>query len=81
MERPLYHETPERYDVVRAKIVGHPVSGRMNSYNKQIESRIFEGYAIVLNTSDSFANVYLPNKTQKLIMKKNLVVIIKYKKE
>lgn len=81
MEQPLFHEIPDRYDIVRAKIEWYATPGRMNSYNKQVETKAFEGYAIVLNASESFANVYLPNKTQKLIMKKNLVVIIKYKKE
>jgi hypothetical protein len=51
----------------------------MNSYNKTIESFEFTGYALVLNTSNTFAHVYLPNRTLKMLKIENLIVVSKWK--
>jgi len=72
-------ENPCKYDIVRAKKQIKAVAGTMNSYSKQIEFKAFEGYGIITGISESFATVYMPNRTRKLFKKSNLVVTIKYK--
>ena len=52
----------------------------MNSYNKIIEGyKEFEGYALVLGESESFAQLYFPNRERKLIRKSLIKAVIKYK--
>ena len=70
----------EKYDIVRARVYLKPIAGRMNSFNKTIEHQDFYGYGIITGASDSFCNVYLPNRESKLFRKENLIVAIKYKK-
>ena len=67
------------YDIVRARVYIKALPGRMNSFNKQVEHKDFNGFALVLGTSDSFAQIYLPNRTRKLIRVKNLIVVSKWK--
>jgi hypothetical protein len=69
-----------QYDVVRSKKTLRVVSGVMNSYNKTVERTDFEGYGLVLDMSESFAHVYLPNRTRKLLKVDNLIVVAKWKK-
>ena len=73
------HNLAKKYDIVRSKKTIRVVPGVMNSYNKTIESLEFEGYALVLDISDSFAHIYLPNRTRKLLKSKNLIVVAKWK--
>ncbi len=68
-----------KYDIVRARVYIKALPGRMNSFNKQVEHKDFDGYAIVLGTSDSFAQVYFPNRARKLIRIANLVVVARLK--
>jgi ABC-type Fe3+/spermidine/putrescine transport system ATPase subunit len=70
---------PEKYDIVRAKKSIRVLPGRMNSFNKQVEHKEFNGYALVIGTSDSFAQVYFPNRTRKLLRVANLIVVSKLK--
>ena len=74
------HIDVEIYDIVRARVYMKPLPGRMNSYNKQVEHRDFNGYALVLGCSNSFCSVYFPNREQKLLRKENLIVVSKWKK-
>ena len=69
------HIAPDMYDVVRAKISTRVVPGVMNSYNKTIQHKDFEGYALVTGRSNTFAEVYLPNRTRKLLTIDNLIVV------
>lgn len=69
----------EKNDIVRAKVYLKPIPGRMNSFNKSIEQKDFNGYAIVLSSSDSYCQLYFPNRTMQLFKKHNLVVVSKYK--
>jgi len=73
------HIKANQYDVVRSKKTLKVLSGVMNSYNRTIEKTDFEGYGLVLDLSDSFAHVYLPNRTRKLLKIDNLIVIAKWK--
>ena len=68
-----------QYDIVRAKVYIKALPGRMNSFNKQVEHKDFNGYALVLGTSDSFAQVYFPNRTRKLLRIANLIVVSRIK--
>ena len=70
----------EKYDVVAAIPHIKRLPGRMNSYNKIIEGyKEFEGYALVLGESESFAQLYFPNRERKLIRKSLIKAVIKYK--
>ena len=70
----------EIYDLVLAKSYVKRLPGRMNSYNKKIDNyKEFEGYALVLGESDSFAQLYFPNREKRLIKKSLIEVAIKYK--
>ena len=73
------HIKPSKYDIVRSKKTVRVVPGVMNSYNKTIESFDFSGYALLLDISESFAHVYLPNRTRKLLKIENLIVVAKWK--
>tara|TARA_Y100000768_G_C23378018_1_gene407205 strand:- start:199 stop:444 length:246 start_codon:yes stop_codon:yes gene_type:complete len=73
------HEEVKKYDIVRSKIYARVVAGRMNSYNKTINHKDFEGYALVTGRSDTFAEIYLPNRTRKLLKISNLIVVSKWK--
>lgn len=68
-----------QYDVVRSKKTLRVMSGVMNSYNKTIERTDFEGYGLILDLSESFAHVYLSNRTRKLLKIDNLIVVAKWK--
>ena len=74
------YKLPLKYDIVKSKITIRVVPGVMNSYNKQIEEKCFEGYGLVSGHSENFATVYLPNRERKLIKRENLIVVIEYKK-
>ena len=69
----------EKYDIVRARVYLKALPGRMNSFNKQVEHKDFSGFALVLGTSDSFAQIYLPNRTRKLIRVAHLIVVSRIK--
>jgi hypothetical protein len=69
-----------QYDVVRSKKTLRVMSGVMNSYNKTVERTDFDGYGLVLDLSDSFAHVYLPNRSRKLLKISNLIVVAKWNK-
>ena len=71
---------PKRSDIVRGKKQIKVLPGTMNSYNKPVEFKVFEGYGMITGVSDSFATVYLPNRTRKLFKKTDLIVVINYKK-
>jgi len=73
------HIKANKYDIVRAKKTVRIVPGVMNSYNKSIEHLDFSGYGLVTGRSDSFAEVYLPNRTRKLLKIDNLIVVAKWK--
>lgn len=73
------HIKANKYDIVRAKKTVRVVPGVMNSYNKTIEHLAFLGYGLVTGRSDSFAEVYLPNRTRKLLKIENLIVVAKWK--
>ena len=73
------HIKANKYDIVRAKKTVRVVPGVMNSYNKTIEHLDFSGYGLVTGKSDSFAEVYLPNRTRKLLKVENLIVVSKWK--
>jgi len=73
------HIKANKYDIVRAKKTVRVVPGVMNSYNKTIEHLDFSGYGLVTGRSDSFAEVYLPNRTRKLLKIENLIVVAKLK--
>ena len=73
------HISASKYDIVRAKITTRVIAGRMNSYNKTIDHKEFEGYALVLGNSDNFAEIYLPNRTRKLIKLSELIIVSKWK--
>ena len=73
------HIKPKKYDIVRSKKTLRVVPGVMNSYNKTIESFDFPGYALVLAVSESFAHIYLPNRTRKLLKSDSLIVVAKWK--
>ena len=73
------HIKANKYDIVRAKKTVRVVPGVMNSYNKTIEHLDFSGYGLVTGRSDSFAEVYLPNRTRKLLKVENLIVVSKWK--
>ena len=70
----------EKHDIVRAKKSIRVLPGRMNSFNKQVEYKAFNGYALVLGTSDTFAQVYFPNRERKLIKVQDLIVVSEWKK-
>ena len=74
-------KTPiEIYDIVSAVSYCKRIPGRMNSYNKKIDGfKEFEGYALVLGSSDSFAKLYFPNRETKIMKKSFIKVAIKYK--
>jgi len=74
------HIKAQTADIVRARVYIKALPGRMNSFNKQVEHKDFDGYALVLGTSDNFAQIYLPNRTRKLLNIKNLIVVAKWKK-
>ena len=70
----------EMYDIVSAIPYIKRLPGRMNSYNKKVDDyKEFEGYALVLNSSESFAKLYFPNRETKLIKTSLLKVAIKFK--
>ena len=70
----------QKYDIVSAISYIKRLPGRMNSYNKIIEDyKEFEGYALVLGSSDSFAKLYFPNRETKLIKTSLIRVKIKHK--
>ena len=69
----------EKNDIVRARVYLKPIPGRMNSFSKSVEHKDFDGYAIVIRDSDSYCQLYFPNRTMKLFKKHNLVVVSKYK--
>ena len=73
------HVKANKYDIVRAKKTVRVVPGVMNSYNKTIEHLDFLGYGLITGKSDSFAEVYLPNRTRKLLKIENLIVVAKWK--
>ena len=73
------HIKANKHDIVRAKKTVRVVPGVMNSYNKTIEHLDFTGYGLVTGRSDSFAEVYLPNRTRKLLKIENLIVVAKWK--
>ena len=75
------HYKAQKYDIVRARVYIKALPGRMNSFNKQVEHQDFSGYALVLGSSDSFCEVYLPNRQTKLFRNKNLIVVSKYEKD
>ena len=68
----------KKYDIVRGKQYTKWIGGRMNSYNKSIDHKEFEGYALVLNTSETFVHLYFPNRETRLIKKSLLELIIKF---
>ena len=69
----------QKYDIVSALPYVKRLPGRMNSYNKIVEGyKEFEGYALVLGESESFAQLYFPNRERKLIKKSLIKVIIKH---
>ena len=71
----------ETYDIVTAISHIKRLPGRMNSYNKIIKDyKEFEGYALVLGASESYAQIYFPNRERKLIKKSLIKVAIKFKK-
>jgi hypothetical protein len=69
----------EKNDIVRAKVYLKPIPGIMNSFSKSVEHKDFDGYAIVIHDSDSYCQLYFPNRSMKLFKKQNLVVVSKYK--
>lgn len=73
------HLKAAQYDVVRAKKTIRVLPGTMNSYNKTVEHVDFYGYALVLDVSNSFAQIYLPNRTRKLLKIENLIVVSAWK--
>ena len=73
------HLEPNQYDVVRSKKTIRVLPGTMNSYNKTVEHKDFEGYGLVTGRSDTFVEVYLPNRTRKLLRVKNLIVVSAWK--
>ena len=77
-EDQIYIEA-NQYDIVSSKIYARVVAGRMNSYNKTVDHKDFEGYALVTGRSGTFAEVYLPNRTRKLLKVSNLIVVSKWK--
>ena len=77
----MTNKDPDKYDIVKAKIQKKTIPGRMNSFNKKIDFKVFDGFGIVTGTSRNFAGVYLSNGTKNLYKKTEIVVIISYKKE
>lgn len=73
------HIKAMQYDIVRSKKTVRVVPGVMNSYNKTIEHLDFSGYGLVTGKSDTFAEVYLPNRTRKLLKIENLIVVARWK--
>ena len=73
------HIKANKYDIVRAKKHIRVLPGTMNSYNKTVEHLDFIGYGLVTGKSDSFAEVYLPNRTRRLLKIENLIVVAKWK--
>ena len=73
------HTKAKKYDIVRAKKHIRVLPGTMNSYNKTVEHLDFIGYGLVLDTSESFVHVYLPNRTRKLLKIDHLIVVSKWK--
>ena len=73
------HLKAKQYDIVRAKKTIRVLAGTMNSYNKTVEHVEFYGYALILGVSNSFAQIYLPNRTRKLIKIENLIVVSRIK--
>ena len=70
----------EIYDVVSSIPYIKRLPGRMNSYNKTVEGyKEFEGYALVLGASDSYAQLYFPNRERKLVKTSLIKVVIKSK--
>ena len=74
-------KTPiEKYDIVIAIPHIKRLPGRMNSYNKTIEGyKEFDGYALVIGSSESFAKIYFPNRKTKLVKTSLIEVAIKFK--
>ena len=69
----------DKYDIVVAIPHIKRLPGRMNSYNKQIAGyKEFEGYALVLGGSESYVQLYFPNRERKIIKKSLIRVAIKY---
>lgn len=68
----------KKYDIVRARVYLKPIPGRMNSFNKTVEHKDFLGYAIVLELSNSYCQLYFPNRSIKLFKKNNLIVVSKH---
>jgi hypothetical protein len=73
------HIKAKKYDIVRAKKHIRVLPGAMNSYNKTVEHIEFPGYGLVIDTSENFAHVYLPNRTRKLLKIDYLIVVSKWK--
>ena len=73
------HVKAKKYDIVRSKKHIRVLPGTMNSYNKTVEHLDFHGFGLVLNTSETFAHVYFPNRTIKLLNSKYLIVVAKWK--
>jgi hypothetical protein len=73
------HIKAKKYDVVRAKKHIRVLPGTMNSYNKTVEHLDFFGYGLVIDVSETFAHVYLPNRTRKLLKSDYLIVVSKWK--
>ena len=71
------HIKARKYDIVRAKKHIRVLPGTMNSYNKTVEHLDFTGYGLVLDVSNSFAHVYLPNRTRILLKSEHLIVVSK----
>lgn len=69
------HVKAKKHDLVKAKKHIRVLPGTMNSYNKSVEHVEFNGYGLVLDVSKSFAHVYLPNRTRKLLKIDQLIVI------
>lgn len=72
------HIEAKKYDIVRSKKHIRVLPGTMNSYNKTVEHTDFSGYGLVLDISETFAHVYLPNRSKKLLKIDHLIVVSKW---
>mgnify|MGYP001385939901 CR=1 FL=1 len=73
------HVKADKYDIVRAAKSVRVLPGTMNSYNKTVDYYPFEGCALVLGVSKSYAQIYLPNRERKLIQVEKLIVVSSWK--
>jgi len=66
------------YDIVKAKTHVRAIPGAMNSYSKSVQYKEFQGYGLVIGSSENYANVYFPNRETKLIKKSLIKIAIKF---